>query len=66
MPGFIDTPMTRGRVDPSSPLLASPERVARTSNRGDPSASTLYTPWILGAGILAIIRRFPNRSHVKL
>lgn len=53
-PGYVDTKMTRGRVDPKSWLVASPERVARDIDRAiRRRRNVIYTPWfwrwILGA-----------------
>jgi short-subunit dehydrogenase len=59
-PGFVDTPMTRGIVDPRLPLLATPERVAADIYRAlVKGRSVLYTPryW---QGIMACIRAIPE------
>lgn len=59
-PGFVDTPMTRGRIDPRSPLVASPERVARAIARGiRRRANVVYTPWFWRI-IMAIVGRIPE------
>ena len=45
-PGFVDTPMTEGLIDPQSPLVASPERVARDIARAiQRRRNQLYVPW---------------------
>src|SRR6516164_9862855 len=45
-PGFVDTPMTRGRINPNSLLVATPERVARDIDRAlRRRRDVLYTPW---------------------
>lgn len=45
-PGFVDTPMTAGKIDPKSPLVASPERVAKDIDRAlQRKRDVLYTPW---------------------
>jgi short-subunit dehydrogenase len=59
-PGFTDTPMTHGLVDPGSPLVASPERVARDIDRAIRARKDeIYTPWFWGS-ILVIIRSIPG------
>lgn len=45
-PGFVDTPMTHGRLNPRSVLVASPERVARDIDKAlRRRGNVLYTPW---------------------
>jgi len=45
-PGFVDTPMTVGRINPRSPLVATPDRVARDIDRAiRKRKDVLYTPW---------------------
>src|SRR5262245_59099552 len=59
-PGFVATRMTFGKVNPKSPLLASPERVARQICRAiRRRKNVLYTPsiWRL---IMAVIRAIPE------
>jgi short-subunit dehydrogenase len=59
-PGCVDTPMTRGLLNPKSPMVASPSRVARDIDRAIRSRkNTLYTPWFWRP-ILAIIRSIPE------
>jgi short-subunit dehydrogenase len=54
-PGFVDTPMTRGLLNPNSPLVASPARVARDIDRAiRRRRNTLYTPWFWRAIMLVI------------
>jgi decaprenylphospho-beta-D-erythro-pentofuranosid-2-ulose 2-reductase len=65
-PGFVDTAMTAGRIDPSSPLLASPERVARDIDRAlTKRALVLYTPWFWRA-IMALIVMVPEIVFKRL
>jgi len=65
-PGFVDTPMTHGLVDPDSPLVASPERVARDIDRAIRGRrSTVYTPWFW-RGVMAIIRNIPEAVFKRL
>ena len=65
-PGFVDTPMTQGILKPNSPLVASPERVARdidvaVGRRRD----VIYTPWYWW-GIMTIIRSVPEFVFKRL
>ncbi|HEX4143800.1 MAG TPA: SDR family oxidoreductase [Pirellulales bacterium] len=54
-PGFVDTPMIQGRIDPSSPLVASPKRVARDIDRAIRwRRNTIYTPWFWRPILLAV------------
>jgi short-subunit dehydrogenase len=54
-PGFVDTPMTHGILNPNSPLVASPARVARDIDRAiRRRRNTLYTPWFWRAIMLVI------------
>lgn len=51
-PGFVDTQMTSGLVDPDSPLVASPEKVARQIDRAiQRKQDVVYSPffwrWIM-------------------
>ncbi len=56
-PGFIDTPMTFGKVNPK--LAASPDRVARDIHRAiRRGRSILYTPWPWRY-VMFIIRNIP-------
>jgi decaprenylphospho-beta-D-erythro-pentofuranosid-2-ulose 2-reductase len=65
-PGFVDTSMTWGLLKPDSPLVASPQRVARdiakAIRRGKP---VIYTPWFWW-GIMAIIRNVPDVIFKKM
>jgi decaprenylphospho-beta-D-erythro-pentofuranosid-2-ulose 2-reductase len=59
-PGFVDTAMTQGVVDPRSPLLASPEKVARDIERAvRRRRDVLYTPWFWRF-IMLVIRTIPE------
>lgn len=64
-PGFVDTAMTHGKVDPKSPMVASPQRVAKdihkAMKKGKP---VVYTPWFWG-GIMAIVRNIPRSIFHK-
>ena len=45
-PGFVDTAMTEGLLNPNSPLVASPDRVARDIDAAiRRRKNVLYTPW---------------------
>jgi short-subunit dehydrogenase len=59
-PGFVATRMTEGRVNPNSPLVAKPEKVARQIDRAiRRRQNVLYTPriWRL---VMAIVRAIPE------
>jgi decaprenylphospho-beta-D-erythro-pentofuranosid-2-ulose 2-reductase len=59
-PGFTATPMTAGMLKAGSPLVSSPDRVARSILRAcDRRADEAYAPWFWW-GIMAIIRSLPN------
>lgn len=65
-PGFVATAMSDGRVNPNSPLLATPEQVARDIDwalrrRRD----VLYTPWFWRP-IMGIIRGLPEPIFKRL
>jgi short-subunit dehydrogenase len=65
-PGFVDTRMTQGRVNPRSPLLATPERVARSIDRAMVGRKdVIYAPWFWW-GIMAIIRLIPEPVFKRL
>jgi decaprenylphospho-beta-D-erythro-pentofuranosid-2-ulose 2-reductase len=65
-PGFVDTAMTEGLVNPNSPLVAKPERVARDIDRAIRSRrDVLYTPWFWRP-IMLIIRSIPERVFKRL
>ena len=54
-PGFVDTSMTWGLLNPKSPLVATPERVARDIARAiRRRKNTVYTPWFWALVMLAI------------
>ena len=65
-PGFVDTPMTQGIVNPNSPLMATPERVARDIDRAiRRRRRTLYTPWFWRP-IMAVIRAIPEPIFMRM
>lgn len=65
-PGFVATPMSDGRVNPNSPLLATPERVARDIERAlRRRRDVLYTPWFWRP-IMAVIRALPEPLFKRL
>ncbi len=65
-PGFVDTPMTQGLVNPNSLLVASPERVARDIDAAiRRRKNVLYTPWFW-SWIMRIIRAIPESIFKRL
>jgi len=65
-PGFVRTRLTEGKVNPNSPLLASPERVAGDIfNAVRVGRSICYTPWFW-AYIMCIIRLIPEFIFKRL
>jgi len=65
-PGFIDTPMTAGRVDPTSWMVASADRVAGDIDRAiRKRKNVLYTPWFW-RGILIILCSLPSGLFKRL
>ena len=65
-PGFTDSPMTRGKVPAESPLLASPETVARDIVRAiNRRSNVIYTPW-WWRGIMAIITSIPESIFKRM
>jgi decaprenylphospho-beta-D-erythro-pentofuranosid-2-ulose 2-reductase len=59
-PGFVDTSMTWGLLNPKSPLVAAPERVARDIARAiRKRKNTVYTPWFW-ALVMLVIRLVPE------
>lgn len=59
-PGFVDTPMTHGLINPKSPLTAQPEQVARDIVRAlERRQGTLYTLW-MWRWVMLIIRSIPD------
>lgn len=65
-PGFVDTPMTRGLLNPKSPLVASPERVAVAIDKAIRKRKDVaYTPWFWW-GIMTIIRSIPELLFKRL
>jgi short-subunit dehydrogenase len=65
-PGFVDTTTTWGLLNPGSPLVASPERVARDIVRSiRRRKDTIYTPWFW-ALVMLVIRGIPERLFKRL
>jgi short-subunit dehydrogenase len=65
-PGFVDTSMTAGRLDPKSPLVATPERVAADIDRAiRRRRNVVYTPWFWWP-IMIIIRSIPESIFKRL
>jgi short-subunit dehydrogenase len=65
-PGFVDTSMTWGMLNPRSPLVATPERVARDIARAiRKRKNVVYTPWFW-AWIMLIIRLIPEPIFKRL
>jgi short-subunit dehydrogenase len=64
-PGIVSTPMTKGIINPNSPLCASPHNVAADIvNAIETGASQVYTPryWRI---IMAVIRNIPEILFLK-
>jgi short-subunit dehydrogenase len=65
-PGFVDTPMTHGLVNPDSPLVASPARVAKSIDRAiRKRKNVIYSPWFWRA-IMAVICLVPEPLFKRL
>ena len=65
-PGFVDTPMIQGRVNPASPLVASSRRVARDIDRAiRRRRDVLYTPWFWRP-IMLVVRLLPQWLFKRL
>lgn len=65
-PGLVDTPMTAGLLDPQSPLVATPEKIARDINQAiHKRKDTLYSPWFWRF-IMGLIRVLPERVSKRL
>jgi short-subunit dehydrogenase len=65
-PGFVDTAMTRGLLDPSSPLVASPEKVASDIDKAiRKRKDVLYTPWFWW-GVMRVICSIPEVLFKRL
>lgn len=65
-PGFVDTPMTVGKINPKSPLVAKPEKVAGDIDRAiRRRKDVLYTPWFW-RGILGVIGCVPEFVFKRL
>ena len=59
-PGFVDTAMTWGLLKPGSPLVASPDQVARAIEHAiRQQKNDVYTPWFW-RWIMAIIKSIPE------
>ncbi len=65
-PGFVATAMTVGKINPNSPLVATPQKVARDIVRAiQKRKNVLYTPWFWW-GIMSIICAIPEFIFKKL
>lgn len=65
-PGFVATKMTTGQLNPRSPLVATPERIAGDIERAlRRKTNVLYTPW-WWRWIMRIIRLIPEPIFVRL
>jgi short-subunit dehydrogenase len=65
-PGFVATAMTRDILDPDSPLVARPERVARDVVRAmQRRRDVVYTPWFW-RWILLVIRGIPVAAFKRM
>jgi uncharacterized protein (TIGR02996 family) len=65
-PGFVDTAMTWGLLKPNSPIVASPQKVARDAVRAiHKGKASIYTPWFWW-GIMTIIRNIPDFIFRKM
>ena len=64
-PGFVDTPMTAGKLDANSRMVASPERVGRDIVRALGRKNVVYTPWFWRP-IMFVIRSIPEWLFKRL
>ncbi len=65
-PGFVDTAMTVGKVNPNSPIVAKPEKVARDIARAiRRRKNVLYTPWFWRI-IMTIVCSVPERVFKRM
>lgn len=65
-PGFVDTPMTHGLLNPKSPLVATPETVARDICKAiRKKKNQIYTPWFW-RWIMTIICSIPEFIFKRL
>jgi len=65
-PGFVDTSMTWGLLNVNSPLVAQPDRVARTIAKAiQKRRNVVYVPWFW-AGIMCVIRLIPEALFKRL
>jgi decaprenylphospho-beta-D-erythro-pentofuranosid-2-ulose 2-reductase len=65
-PGFVDTKMTAGLVDPDSPLVATPQRVAMDIDRAiRRRQNVVFSPWFWRL-IMAVICSIPEWIFKRL
>ena len=65
-PGFVDTPMTYGKLDLQSPLVASPEKIAHDISWAiRKRKDVLYTPWFWQL-VMGLICALPERVFKRL
>jgi short-subunit dehydrogenase len=65
-PGLVATAMTDGLVNPDSPLVATPDTIARDIVRAlGKRKNVLYTPWFWRP-IMAVIRNLPETVFKRL
>ena len=65
-PGFVETPMTAGLINPDSPLVSSPDRVAAAIDRAIlRRRDVIYTPWFWSP-IMRLIRSVPEPLFKRL
>ncbi len=65
-PGFVYSPMTAAKLDPRSPLVATPEKVARDMIRAiDRRRNVIYTPWYWRL-ILLVFKVLPEPIFKRL
>lgn len=65
-PGWVATRMTAGVVDPTSPMVASPDKVARQIDRGiRRRRNVIYTPGIWRL-VMSVVRLIPEPIFKRL
>lgn len=67
-PGFVDTPMTKGLINPNSPLVATAEQVAIDIRKAmERKKNIIYSRWFWRL-IMIVIRSIPEPifKHLKL
>jgi short-subunit dehydrogenase len=65
-PGFVDTPMTKGKINTASPAVARPEQVATDIRKAmESKKNTLYSLWFW-RWIMLIIRYIPEPIFKRL